>query len=224
MKNFIKLTIYVLLVSMSTKSVAQNFGVRAGLNFSYMLINQSDFFTYNDSYKMHTGFHFGAITEVRVSDFLTIQSGIILNTKGYTGNLEEIINNESHELKEKKILFYLDVPFTAKVPFSIGNSDFFVTAGGYAGIGLAGDNKISSYYGNHITKINWGSEGSDDLKQFDYGLTFGAGISFDPFQIGLSYSTGLVNLSPESSSGSELRNRVLGISLGYTFGRGVKTD
>jgi hypothetical protein len=92
-------------------------------------------------------------------------------------------------------------------------------------MGLTGDNKISSYYGNQINKIKWGSEeGSDDLKQFDYGLTLGTGINLDPFQVGISYNMGLANLSPEISSGSKLGNRVLGISLSYIFGRADKSD
>jgi hypothetical protein len=223
MKNLVSLTIFILFLSMTPASFAQNFGVKAGLNLSGMMIKQSDFFSYTDSYKMKTGFHIGPIVEIKVFDFLSMESGIILNSKGYTGISEETINNETQELKDKKSLLFIDVPLTIKVPFSIGNSNFFGTAGGYAGMGLTGDNKISSYYGNNITKIKWGSEeGSDDLKQFDYGLTLGAGINLDPFRIGISYNMGLANLSPESSSGSELGNKVLGISLSYIFGRAVK--
>ena len=223
MKNLAKLTIFILLVSLTPTSFAQNFGVKAGLNLSGMLIKQSDFFSYNDSYLMNTGFHIGPIVEIKVFDFLSMESGIILNSKGYTGISEEIVNNETYELKEKKSLLFIDIPLTVKVPFSIWNLNFFGTAGGYAGMGLTGDNKTSSYYGNNITKIIWGSEeASADLKQFDYGLSFGAGINLDPFQVGVLYNMGLANLSPESSSGSELGNRVLGVSLSYIFGRAIK--
>ena len=221
MKKLRLLTIFIFLATLT--STAQNFGIKAGFNLSGMLIKQSDFFSYNDSYMMKTGFHIGPIFEVKVFDFLSLESGIILNSKGYTGISEETINNETYNLKEKKSLLFIDVPLTVKVPFSIINSDFFGSAGGYAGMGLTGDNKISSYYGSNITKIKWGSEeGSDELKKFDYGLTFGAGINLDPFQVGVSYNMGLANLSPESSSGSELGNRVLGISLSYLFGKAAK--
>ena len=123
MKNLVRLTIFILFLSMTPASFAQNFGVKAGLNLSGMLIKQSDFFIYDDSYLMKSGFHIGPIVEIKVFDFILMESSIILNSKGYTGLSEEVVNNETYKLKEKKSLLFIDVPLTVKVPFSIGNTN-----------------------------------------------------------------------------------------------------
>ena len=223
MKNYSKLSIIILQFFLAFTASAQDYGVKAGLNITNMLVKESNFFSYKDNFQINTGFHVGPTVEFHLLDFLSVEGGLLFNTKGYTGISEETVNNETYKIQERKNLFFLDVPLTLKVPFSVGNYKFYGIAGGYAGAGLMGDSKISSYYGNRITKLNWGSdEGSDDLKRYDYGLTFGAGINVDPFRIGISYNMGLANLSPEST-GAKLSNRVLGISVGYSFGRTPET-
>ena len=66
--------------------------------------------------------------------------------------------------------------------------------------------------------VNWGSGDQYDLKRFDFGLTFGAGIEINSIQIGLSYGFGLANISPVTDNGMKICNRVLAISAGYKFG------
>jgi len=67
--------------------------------------------------------------------------------------------------------------------------------------------------------INWGSdEDEDDLKRFDFGLSLGAGVELDAFQIGLSYGMGLANISPYTGNGMKTNNRVLAITGSYRIG------
>ena len=63
--------------------------------------------------------------------------------------------------------------------------------------------------------INWGSSEGDNLKRFDFGLAFGAGVEIKSFRLGISYELGLTNLSVTQIDGSKISNRVLGISFGY---------
>jgi hypothetical protein len=64
--------------------------------------------------------------------------------------------------------------------------------------------------------ISSSSNAFDGLNKLDFGLTAGVGVSIYSFQIGLSYGFGLSNIS--SYSDVIIRNRVLGISVGYVFG------
>ena len=233
MKIIIKLTIFVFLITMTFESFAQTFGIKAGLNLSNMLIKETEFFIpYNNNsynYKMNPGFHLGATAELPVSDLFTLETGLLFSVKGIIISNEENFGATPLITKEKQNLLYLDIPIVAKVPFSLGGYDFYGSFGPYFGMGLAGNSKAIVNFGDlHETEsrsINWGSdEGIDDFKRVDYGLTFGAGIKLNSFQAGLSYNLGLANISPESSSGSVISNRVLGISIGYMFGESKKPE
>jgi outer membrane protein W len=94
--------------------------------------------------------------------------------------------------------------------------------GPYVGIGLSGKMKGEVSIDGETTSqeidIEWGSDiASSDLKRMDFGLIIGAGVELNSIQIGLNYSLGLANISPQTNV--KIRNRVLGISVGYRFGK-----
>jgi hypothetical protein len=59
------------------------------------------------------------------------------------------------------------------------------------------------------------------LKRFDYGLIGGAGIYLNLVQIEVIYNFGLtdVNVFKYLTNATKAANRVVGISVGYKFGR-----
>lgn len=65
---------------MNNKLFAQNFGVKAGLNLSNMLV-KNDYRTYSDDFKMNPGFYVGATAEFPLSDLLSFETGLLLSTK-----------------------------------------------------------------------------------------------------------------------------------------------
>jgi hypothetical protein len=233
MKSLIKLTIFALLIATVSESYGQTFGVKAGVNFSNMLIKKSEFFTPYDANvpdpKMKTGFHIGAVVEYPVFNLFSIESGLSLSTLGAKLTHETTIGGSTLVTKAKHCLYYLSIPLSAKVPFSIKGFDFYGSVGGYAGLGLIGNaDTVSTYNDTKETikgKIAWGSEqGVDYLKRLDYGLTFGAGMKLNSLQFGLSYNLGMANISTDSEIGSIAKNRVLAISVTYMFGAGNKPE
>lgn len=61
-------------------------------------------------------------------------------------------------------------------------------------------------------------EGEDsDMKPFDFGLGFGAGVDLNGFIISLQYELGLANLAPVDDT--EMKINVFGFSLAYLFGK-----
>ena len=227
MRDIIKLGIIMILFSLPYISAAQTFSIKAGLNYSDMLIKETEIFapynTLDGQYGMIPGFHIGAVSEMQLPGIFSFETGLLLTSAGYKKIVNQSFGTEDLLINEKKYLLFLDIPLSVKFPFSISNQNFYGSAGPYIGVGLAGQNNISSTFGEseELQKetIKWGSEkGVDDLKRFDYGLTFGAGMLLKSFQIGVSYNWGLANLSPESSGGSILTNRVMGVSIGYMFG------
>lgn len=208
MRNLIRLSIAVLLLTTVTESFAQTFGIKAGLNLSNMLVKNNDY-TDSDDFKMNPGFHIGPTAEFEINKMLSFETGLLLSTKGF----KESYGGETYKLN----LLYLDIPLAAKATFGIGSTKIYGIFGPYIGVGLSGKSKYE-FEGESIEEdIKFGSdEDEDDLKRLDFGLTIGAGVEFNALQIGLNYGLGLANISTYADKAS---NRVLGISLGYKFGK-----
>lgn len=207
MKKFMKLLVVILLLTITASSYAQKFGIKAGLNLSNMLI-KDDQDTYSTDFKMSPGFHVGPTAEIPINKMFSFETALLLSTKGY--------KYSESGYTESANLLYLDLPLTAKASFDIGSIKIYGAFGPYIGMGLSGKFKSTD---SPDETLNWGSGSEDDLKRIDLGLTFGAGVEINAIQIGLSYGLGLANISSFTDGGSKINNRVVGISVGYRFGK-----
>lgn len=222
MKNRITYVILLLFLALSTTSLAQIFGVKAGMNLSNLSV-KDEYDSYSDNFKMKPGFHIGPTIEFQINETFTFESGLLLSTKGTKMSDKEKYQDNTYEFSSKANLYYLDIPITAKAVTDVGSSRIFATFGPYIGVGLSG--KMKSEYtqngktGTDESDINFGpDEEEDDLKRLDYGLIAGAGIEFNAIQVGITYSLGLANISTYTDDGDKVKSRVLGISLAYKFG------
>ncbi len=232
MNNSIRLSIITLLVTVSSTSFGQTFGIKAGYNLPFMVIEKSQFAipyeTYTKTTTMGSGFHFGGTVEFPLYKIFSVETGVIYSSTGYMQSYEETIWPEALKVSETYNPGFLNIPLTAKVTVPAVPLNIFGAIGPYFGFGLTGSKKTESTYGALVESenrsIKWGTEqGLDDFKSSDYGVTFGAGVIFKSFQAGLSYNLGLANLSPASKAGSRISNSVLGISVGYMFGKHVRS-
>jgi len=217
MKKASKFLFIILISLLCFQSYAQTFGIKGGLNLSNMLI-ESDGET--EDLKMNPGFHIGGIIDFQFTDLLSLETGIILDTKGFKFEDE----GSGYSYKEKLNLFYLDIPVVLKVSIDVGSSvKIFGVAGPYIGVGLTGKWKsVEEYQGDEDTdeeKVDWGNTDDDHLKRFDYGLEFGAGVEIKAFLIGVSYDLGLANISAYTDYETKIKNRVLRITVGFWFGK-----
>jgi hypothetical protein len=229
MKNLVKLFLIVIAIIMATdKLFSQEFGIKAGFNSSNMhIVNNRLFFT--DDSNMKTGFHIGATAEFPLTEIFSLETGLLLSTKGFIfrNQLNELNIGFNYESKVNLSTLYLDIPVTAKASSYIGGTKIYFVFGPYVGIGLSGKMKGEVSIDGETTSqeidIEWGSDiASSDLKRMDFGLIIGAGVELNSIQIGLNYSLGLANISPQTNV--KIRNRVLGISVGYRFGKKKKTS
>ena len=218
MKNLIKPLIVFIMFLIASESFAQTFGINAGYNLSN-LIDKEPPYTGNqyrgvDEYKMKPGFNAGVTVEFPTKDWFSIDMGLILSTKGCKISSKDGPSFFITNIKETRNLVYLDIPLTAKKYFNAGCAKIYGAFGPYIGIGLGG--KWNTIETNNSGTRSFSSNAFDNLNKLDFGLTAGAGVSIYSFQIGLSYGFGLSNIS--SYSDVIIRNRVLGISVGYVFG------
>ncbi len=225
MKNIISLFLIFLAYTLPNTTFAQTFGIKLGANMSTMM-GKDDFETYDDNWKLLPGFHVGPTAEFPINESFSFETGLILMGRGIKVDLhtEDFLNGKI-DVEGNLRLLYLDIPLTAKTSFPMGNNRLFALLGPYVGIGLTGKGKGDSTIGgvkeSYEEDISWGSDADeDDYKRLDFGLNGGLGLLINAVEVGLFYSWGLANNTPDTSDGHVRRNRVFGLSAGYKFGGG----
>ncbi len=214
MKNLTIRAIIALLL-FATNSYSQIFGIRAGVSFSTMFMENSDK-TYSNDFSKRPGFQFGPIVDLPMGKVVSFETGLLLTGKGFT------LNNKTNPLYAsnaviKTNLLYLDIPFTLKFTTELDDSKIFGVFGPYVGIGLNGVAKCYDDCRKDREDIKFGDD--EDLKGMDAGITFGAGIEITPLQISATYNAGLANLSTTTYDPSEkVKNRVWIIAVTLRFG------
>jgi hypothetical protein len=170
-----------------------------GLNLSTMTV-KSNGVTYNAA--LPAGFHFGATVDLPLNDNFSVLPAVLFTAKG----TDYEIDNISYSIAP----IYLELPVLAACSF--GSDAFKITffTGPYIAYGIAGYTIVGS---GELKTLNYGTRRNDDLKPFDAGMIFGAGVNIKGFQITAQYEMGLTNLSPVASAGTEMKNQVFGISL-----------
>lgn len=220
MKNFSKLLFVLLLLAITSQSFAQvNFGLRIGTNFSKQKY-QIDGTDFANNMKMLPGGNLGFILDIPVNESFSIETGLLLNTKGY--KTKETDGDD--KAVSLNYLAYIDLPINAKYTFDLGGPKFFVTGGPYLAFAVFGKGiDIAEVDGQKETAerdYNIGNdELLDDYKRLDIGFNVGGGFQFGSFVVGATYGFGLLNISPQADYDFVTKNRVLSISIGVNFAR-----
>lgn len=234
MINLIKSLAVIIFIALVTGAQAQvNFGIKAGLNLNNISQDFEDGVDEIDT-KSKVGYHVGVVLDVPLSDVLSLQPGLLFNSKGYSVDLdEEFGDGVSDDSYYRSSFNYLEVP--VHVAYKI--DAFQIYAGPYVAFGVGGKSKYkykldgadedeSDDFKNkpvfgEITE----EESLDDEKQyynaFDAGINFGLGYQTGPVLINAGYSLGLVNMLPQvkgEDSDNKISNRVLSLSVSYLFG------
>jgi hypothetical protein len=218
MKNILKITCAVIAFSMTTQYYSQaTFGVRAGLNLAKM--SGKNFDVDGLDTKTLPSFNLGLITELGVSESFFVESGLYISGKGTKAETDLGVGVGKGTGTFSAL--YLEIPLNASFKADLGGAMLNVFAGPYFAIALSGKNKaefpsaLSSL--DSEEDLKFGTDVTDDAKRTDFGLNFGAGVQFESIVVRAQYGLGLTNLDPEGDSDFEMKNGVIGISLGYMF-------
>jgi len=210
MAIIMRLILIIVTLAVASGLSAQTFGIKGGLNLSYMEVKYESSPMRShivSEYSMKSGFNAGLTVELPVKDKFSIDLGCLISTKGYSLKSKNTFAQRLGFTGESTAFvnyIYLDIPMTARAYISSGTAKFYGAFGPYIGIGLGVKSSI-------INKT-----GFENLNRLDCGLIAEAGIVIYSCQLSLSYGHGLVNISTDNDE--ILKNRVLGISLGYRFG------
>lgn len=232
MKIFFLSAAVTLLMSfgaMAQSKISPNRGgfiIRGGVNFANISVTDNGRVDKANSF---TSFHAGIGFDVPLSDYFSLQPGLIFTGKGAKTQLGRETDNFYYKATSNPMYLELPVNFVGKIP--VGEySKFFIGAGPYAAAGIAGKNKVEIntlgvvsnsskniiYSNDNPTTSQEENYGYGKLKKFDYGVNVLAGIEFPKFSLGANYGYGMakINSGSDNSANDKGKNRVISLSLG----------
>ncbi len=201
--------------------------VQGGLNLANITkTNSGETFNANNL----ATFNAGVLARFGLSETFDLESGILFN--GHGSKTETNFSNGDY-VRTKFNPMYLEVPLNVlfKVPFNTSGPGFFVNAGPYIAVGIAGkskfDSKIAGITASSSNNIKFSNDDpltseQDDaaynkLKRFDYGLNFGAGVDLSKVLIKVNYGLGLAKINStqsDNSSNDKNKFRTWSLSVG----------
>jgi hypothetical protein len=175
-------------------------------------------------------FHAGIMGDVPLGKVLALQPGLLFTGKGSKTQTGQ--PGDAYYWKATSNPCYIEIPLNlvVKVPLADKGSDFFVGAGPYAAIGIAGKNKSEGNAGplgfNSSENIKFTdvdpsnqqeSSGLGIMHRFDFGLNGTAGFELGNVLLSVNYGYGLtkVNSVPKNNTDDKNKHRVLGVSVGF---------
>ncbi|QMU29778.1 porin family protein [Adhaeribacter radiodurans] len=207
----------ILLLIGSSQVKAQNsnpgpkFGVKAGLNFSQLYVDQANAQDEN----IKAGYHFGVFGKVPINDFLAIQPEVLYSNVGskitYGGSdVADVLGIEPGEVRFN--LNYVQVPIALAVnigPLNVHAGPYF----SYLVSANVKDLKSSDFNSSDITDLK-----TDNFNRFDYGVMGGIGFDVKGVTVGARYNYGLREVGNSGLAGNltdNSKNSVAQIYLGF---------
>lgn len=151
---------------------------------------------------MVTGFHVGLLVDMPLGDHFSIQPNVLYSTKGSASGESAVT------------LSYVELPINLFYNLPVGPGTLRIGAGPYVAYGLSISGAKDATFGSDVNQVNpldYGARGAVQF-QLTNGLLVGAHYSFG--------MADLLNHSTNDNSGITLKNRSIGVSLGYAFGGG----
>jgi hypothetical protein len=208
MKNSLKFAMLICLMVAVTNMQAQiKVGPTFGLNLSTMTLKTMGI---SMDPKTLVGFNVGVISEIPLSGNLSLQPAVLYSAKGSKYSITFFEVTEEAEISPS----FLEIPVNALYKFDLGTLKLFLNAGPYLAYGIGGKTKS----GGVSAEIRYGSGENNDMKRFDFGLNFGAGLDIKNFLISAHYGLGLANMAPITTENTESKIKVIEFSVGYLFG------
>lgn len=196
-------------VFVATAAVAQNkIGIKAGLNLTEARTNDA---AENEELIPRTSLHFGLVGDFSLSKNLSLQPQLLFSGRG---------TREKHDDHKDIYAFNsLELPINLVYRTEGKSGSFFIGGGPSFGYNLSG--KVwETDEPNNKTKIEFGSAVSQ-IRRMDVGFNALAGYQLNNgLFVSVNYTRGITNWSNQPNE--TWRNNLLGVSVGYFFGKAKK--
>ena len=193
-----------------------DFGVRVGVNTSNQTSPSEGKITSLDGWG--TGFDAGAVVDLNIRDFLTLQPGFFFESRSHNFSYIYMPQN----LQDLDVVTYghtrstwFKVPLLVSVRLNPAQSlRWSLEAGPVFGFGLGGSDKTNRY----VPTYGWihTSEGYYDIrKKWSFGWKLGTTFRYaDHYLVGIHYEAGSSSVYKDPSGG---RHKAWVFSIGYDF-------
>ncbi len=189
-------------------SAQTSFGIQAGVTSANMKIKEDG---ENQDLNSKFGFTAGLFANVGLSDNFSFRPALNYTQKGGKDEFDFM----GTQVKSTIILNYLEIPLNFVYTSNPG-SGFFIGAGPSLSFGLSGRAKTEVDGQEDKVDVNFGDK-VDELKGFEFGGNLLAGyLMTGGISIAVNYNMGFSNIS--NAPNSEVKNRYLGVRIGYAFG------
>jgi hypothetical protein len=200
--------------------------IKAGVNLANVTISDNGDI---DNNRILTSFHVGIVGDIKITSHLYFQPGVLFTGKG--SKVRSGDDDDQTYFEATTNPYYIEIPANLVLKTSEGPVRFFIGAGPYAGIGIAGKNKVEGkYLGTSFSsenKIEWSDDdpltldyeedaGIGRMRRFDFGLNGTTGLEFNKLALGINFGLGLTKLQSGADSRDDDNNkhRVFSIFLG----------
>lgn len=218
-----KLLAIALSVGLFTTAKSQIY-IQAGVNISNITTTQLSETQKNSSL---TTFNAGILDRFDIAKNLDFETGLLLEGKGAKARVN-VTGDDYYTATLNP--FYLEIPANLVLRFPFPKkSKLFVDAGPYIAMGIAGQTKQDGNVGgvaiDSKTNIKFSNANSNNddqaytnLKRFDYGINFGAGLDFRTVLFKVNYGMGFAQVNSaqvDMASNDKNKYRTASISLGF---------
>jgi hypothetical protein len=205
-----------------------SFYIKGGLNLANVSTTSSGRI---DNANMLAGFHVGFMGDLPLGKTVAIQPGLLFTGKGAKSQTGQ--PGDAYYYKATSNPYYIELPVNIvfKIPLSEKESDFFIGAGPYAAIGIAGKNKTEGNAGLiHFSGSDNIEFSNDDpttfnqqegagfgiMRRFDFGLNGTAGFQLKNVLLSANYGYGLTKINSVASNDDDKnKHRVFSLSIGF---------
>jgi hypothetical protein len=230
MKKVFVIMVALAALALNSKAQDNKYYLKAGFNLANIYTSNNGSY---DNANSLPSFHAGFMADLPLGKLLSVQPGLLFNGKGAkveSGKTSDVLyyKNSIHP-------YYIEIPVNliANIPLVDGESKFFIGAGPYAAMGIAGkyksvlktpagtfnsDGNIKFTNDDPTTAEEEGA-GLGRMRRFDFGINGTAGFAFKNLLVSINYGHGLSKLNSGSNSNSNdsNKNRVWSLSLGVSL-------
>lgn len=189
----------VLLATTSASAQTFQFGVKGGVNFATLSVEDGD-----SPFESRIGLVAGGFVTWRAFSWLELQPEVLFTSKGATV--------EESGIASDLMVDYLEVPILARYTRPLSDHWRFYVAGG--------PTLATRLRARTRTEFSGGTEEidvDDDVEQMDFGVAVGGGLEMGTFVFDGRYTFGLSDIDADQSDTSTFRNRVISVTAGFRF-------
>lgn len=201
--------------------------VKGGVNLANVTVDKDGNV---DDAKGIASFHVGLQADLPITKFFALQPGVFFTGKGT--KVESGNTSGDNWFRSSTRPYYVEVPVNAVFKVPLGDeSSFFIGAGPYVGIGVAGKNKIEGeVLGVNFSRTRNIEFSNDDpftsgeegdgygiMRRFDYGLNGTVGVQGKRAMLSVNYGLGFAKLQSGSDNSEDQlgKHRVLSLTVGF---------